>query len=382
MQWTTGDYIKGIYLDQKEQNKIEPKTKICAFDLDHTLIKPKNNKRFGDNNDPTDWEFYDKTVPNKLIKYIQDGYAIIIVTNQSGMTTGKTDIENWKAKINNFAEKLKRPFMILASLKHDSYRKPMTKMINDNVNYDPDTSIYIGDAGGLTKRRIGGIMLPKDFSDSDLKFALNLGIKFIHRDEFIFGKAGKPDKLTIDYPFNFADSDSMIKYIGNYKKFKPVNDKLDIIIMVGYPGSGKSYYVKNYIMSKYDNYEYINQDTLRTHTRCTKQCEVFMKDNKNVIIDNTNPSVEIRGTFINLAKKYNYKSIRCIYFQTSQEISMHNNYYRYILDETKGIVPHIAYNIYKKKFVEPVLTEGFTSIKQMEFKLDKNVKNEYFKYYY
>lgn len=48
------------------------------------------------------------------------------------------------------------------------------KNFNSDVSIDMKKSFYCGDAAGRPK--VGS--KPKDFSDSDLKFALNIGVKF------------------------------------------------------------------------------------------------------------------------------------------------------------------------------------------------------------
>ena len=64
------------------------------------------------------------------------------------------------------------------ALEDDEYRKPGTKMWdlleknNDNIKIDKKLSFYCGDAAGRKNGR------HKDFSDSDLKFGLNVGIEF------------------------------------------------------------------------------------------------------------------------------------------------------------------------------------------------------------
>lgn len=40
---------------------------------------------------------------------------------------------------------------------------------------DLENSLFVGDAAG----RLGGRGVPKDHSDTDFKFALNVGIKFV-----------------------------------------------------------------------------------------------------------------------------------------------------------------------------------------------------------
>ena len=55
--------------------------KSIAFDLDHTLIKPKSGKVHPV--DVDDWEWWDSSVPFKLRQLTQCGYKIIVVSNQS-----------------------------------------------------------------------------------------------------------------------------------------------------------------------------------------------------------------------------------------------------------------------------------------------------------
>lgn len=339
--------------------------KIAGFDLDLTLIRPTNGKKFSDS--VTDWEFFDDS-KIKLKNYHNDGYKIVIITNQNGIGIGKVNKDVWKKKIELFASKIKIPFVIFAAMQKDEFRKPYTGLWNKYIKCDFATSFYCGDSAGLPKRRIKGQVIKKDISDSDLKFALNIGIKFMHRDEFIFGI--KQD-IIIDYPIDFNN----IKY-GKYSRFIPL-DKQEMIIMVGYPGSGKSYYVKNYIVGNNKNYVRINQDTLKTKQKCLKVAESEIRNNKSVVIDNTNPSKDDRKLFINLAKKYNI-SCRCIHFITSKNISNHNNHYR-----GGKIVPKIAYNIFTKRYCKPSINEGFVDILEMDFVIDNDNcdMTKYKKYY-
>ena len=55
--------------------------KFACFDIDHTIIKPKNNRKFPKN--ANDWLFYyDKITIDKLTK-LSKKYNIIFFTNQS-----------------------------------------------------------------------------------------------------------------------------------------------------------------------------------------------------------------------------------------------------------------------------------------------------------
>jgi len=368
MKWTvTDNYIYGVTDNYIGYDNL----KVAGFDLDHTIIKPKMNKRFSTTSD--DWLFYHPDVDQKIRKYYNDEYNIVIVSNQKGISTGKVKLVDWQKKLELIEFKLGFPFIVLASMKNDAYRKPRTMLWDQFIDYNKEKSFYYGDAGGLPKRIIKGVKLKKDFSDSDLKFAYNLGIKFKHRDEFIFDKQ---TKYKIKYPITF-------KQIPRDKYSKFIPKKKELIINVGYPGSGKSYYTKIFILKKHD-YEHINQDRLKTKKKCFTECIKAMKKGKSVIIDNTNPDCETRQIYLDLAKKYSYRT-RCLYFNTSYDISYHNTHFRnYMTKNRTKIIPIVVYRIFRKKFVEPCYSEGFDLIETINFKLrlSKKLLQYYEKYYF
>lgn len=352
MEWTeTVSYIIGKTTEKKQ--KLRTNSKVYAFDLDHTIIKPKKGKLFGN-----DWEFLNDTIVDKIQKLAED-YNIVIVSNQKGISMGKVDINAWKNKLEEIVKQLDIGVTVLASILGDKYRKPFTNLWDATIKCNKEKSFYCGDAGGLGSRKIDGKYY-RDFSDSDLKFALNLGIQFVHRDVFAFGKKYEK-QLSVSYPIDFDN----LK-IENYKPFSKTNKK-EIIIMIGFPGSGKSYYCNNYILP--NNYEYINQDTLKTAKKCISEAEKCMINNKKIVIDNTNPSAKVRQPYITLAKNYGYK-VRAIDFKVTKEMAMHNNYFRHI-QTGKNIVPNIVYNIYNKNYAEPTKEEGFDKIEKLQFKLEK-----------
>lgn len=367
MQWIIKDtYIIGT--TGSLEKLLKTSSKVAAFDLDDTLIKPSSLDKNGKLNkfsvSDTDWQLYDNTIKEKLTNLYNDGYSIVIITNQNGISIGKIDKETWMEKICNFHDKIGIPITVLASIEKDKYRKPCTGLWDKYIKCDKKSSFYCGDAGGLPKRKINKMVINKDFSDTDLKFALNLGIKFIHRDEFIYDTI-----LKIDIPKH--------PFMNTYGKYNFVPNTPEMIIMVGYPGSGKTYYSTNYICSN-SSYVHINRDTLKTPQKCYKECENSIKNGLSVVIDNTNPDKKSRAEYIKIAKKYNIK-YRCIIFNTSNELSQHNNYYRSITTGS-SLVPSIVYNIYNKKYEKPEINEGYYNIEEMEFRFeDKN--EEYEKYY-
>lgn len=341
MDWKDfNSHIVGKFIINNNNDDIN-KNKIAGFDLDNTIIKTKSGKKFP--KDYEDWIFMYPNIIEKINDLYNNGFNIVIITNQKNLK----NIDEWKQKIINIFTILNINIDIYVSLIDNEYRKPniglWTKYIN---NYTPNT-FYCGDACGRNN----------DHSDTDFKFALNLKIEFMS-PEFLFLSIDDKLQYTTKYPNIF--NESINKYFFNCCDYQ------ELIIMVGPPGSGKTYYSKNYI----NNYEYINRDTEKTITRCLKLCEKYIVLKKNVVIDNTNPSKKSRKPFIDIAKKYNI-NIRCINFITSFDLCIHNNIYRNLTTDV-NVVPKIVYNIYNKNFENPHKDEGFDIIEIFNFSLDIN----------
>lgn len=348
-------------------------SKIAAFDLDDTLIKIKSGSKFAV--DENDWLIFDDSINTKLKKLVEDNYKLVIVTNQKGITTKKTNPVMWKNKVCNIINFLDLDFTILCCIADDCYRKPGIQLWDKYIkNYDKNNSFYCGDAGSLPARTVNNIKLKKDFADTDLKFALNLQIKFIHRDEFIYD-------ITNTLPYK-ADYPDVKSYCKKFSYDFKCSETQEIVILCGFPASGKSYFSQTVLDSTCD-YNVINQDTLKTPAKCIQATENSIKDNKSVIIDNTSVSKEKRLVYINIAKKYNLP-VRCLVFTCPANLCKHNSYYRNLMTDNKiTVIPDIAYNIMKSKYEKPEISEGFTEIEEIEFCFDDehNIDN-YCKYYF
>lgn len=146
--------------------------KIAGFDLDHTITQHKSGKTFS--KDLLDLEVMPNRIPI-LKSLIDQGYMIIIFSNQKSLTDGKR--QSTFAKLQQAVSFLDMPLMLMAALGDDNYRKPhsgMWELANQYLrSVDWASSFYCGDAAG----RQG------DFAASDLEFAKNRGIKFFTPEE-------------------------------------------------------------------------------------------------------------------------------------------------------------------------------------------------------
>ena len=145
--------------------------------------------------------------------------------------------------------------------------------------------------------------------------------------------------------------------------------KKEVIVFTGFPASGKSSFYKTFLRPK--GYEHVNRDTVGSWQKCVAQCSKFLEAGKSVVVDNTNPDVESRKKYIDCASKLSVP-VRSFLFTTSEAHSRHNNRFRELTlkedeEEKYKKVNQIAYNMYKSKFTEPKVSEGFLEVVKVRF---------------
>lgn len=285
------------------------RSKIAGFDLDHTLIKPTGAQTFS--KDENDFIFYNHKIPSILEQFYNKGFMIVIITNQS---------KQYKYQlIQNFLNLIKTPLVMIIGNKE--IRKPQKELFyylfelfptKTEKDIDFNQSFYVGDAAG----ELG------DFSNSDKEFAKNINFKFI------------PTNLFFTEHYN-------------------PSTQRELIIMVGFPGSGKSTYALSIYNKNPENYEIISGDELKTEAKILKKVKENIKNNnKNIIVDATNVSKKKREPLIKLAKENNIKPI-IILSLTSMDKAMAYN----LLRDKEKQIPKIAYYKLRKNWEEPQLNE-------------------------
>ncbi|KAK6623979.1 hypothetical protein RUM44_010836 [Polyplax serrata] len=348
---------------------VKPSCKIAAYDLDGTIIGTASGKVFPKNKD--DWKILFQEVLVKLKLLHSESYKILIFTNQAGISAGKTNVNDFKSKVESIIKKLNVPVQVFVATGHTIYRKPALGMWeaamerNDNLEVDRSKSFFCGDAAGREKNH----QMKKDFSHTDILFAKNLGLNFEtpeyhflkHRMPLLKIKVFDPRTIPCDVPLCEPSSGTII------------SNKLEVVILVGFPGSGKTHFAKTHLIPA--GYVHINRDTLGSWTKCANAMTAALSGKQSVVIDNTNPDVESRKRFITLAKNYT-SSIRCFVMNTSMQHAKHNNKFRLLTDPSQA-VSDVVIHTYASKYKEPTLEEGFSEILKINFWLTfKNAEHE------
>lgn len=223
-------------------------TKIAAFDLDDTIIKTKTGKTFSLGSD--DWQWWHASVPAKLKQLNEEGYAVVFVSNQNGISLApdpKTggDMKaymNFKAKVSAVFKHLDLPITLYAATEKDLNRKPRTGMWDQflkdyGVDVDLDSSFFVGDAGGRAEDKAAKVR--KDHSCSDRDFAANVGIAFHTPEEYFLGEAAKPFTRAFEPSTYLVEGALDSQTDADPVVFRKANE-LDIVVFCGSPGAGTS----------------------------------------------------------------------------------------------------------------------------------------------
>ncbi|KAJ3046082.1 hypothetical protein HDV00_003832 [Rhizophlyctis rosea] len=419
--WTK-DYsvLVGTYQTQHSS------TKIAAFDFDHTIAGVRGTHAHPKGGD--DWSFVHSSIPNRIIELHQQGYRIVIMSNQKGIEENNPKCKARKStflgRIENAVKGLEAamvkagsapvPLLVMGATVDDWFRKPRPGMwelleskYNDGVTVDRSASFYVGDAAGRPQAWIAGHK--KDHSDSDLKFALNVGCAF-HTPETFF----HPPAKVLKYPpvpqpsFNPREAVNQPNHSQTSQQLDlSIPKSIELILFVGSPASGKSSFAHRHLVPR--GYVYVNQDTLKTREACLKATEAALKAGKSVVVDNTNPEAVIRKMYIALAGRVGGISVRCFWFKSEEALCLHNNAYRQhgqprakALDSGGGdeatllagnidipqpshaYVPTMAFRFFAKKLQAPETSEGFAEVRQIEFtpNFASTLEGRYWQLYY
>jgi len=344
---------------------VKSKAKIAAFDMDGTIITTQSGKVFPTNFN--DWKIIFSQVPAKLKELIKDDYKVVFLTNQAGLGSGKVKPAELRQKLSDITSKLSVPVQVFVSPKQSIYRKPATGMwnylvnqANDGIAVDMSSSFYCGDAAGREAKWAPG--KKKDHSSADRFMAENLGLTFYTPEEYFLAQRPVAYK---EPSFNARAALQASGPLLDPPESSLTSPKQEVIVLVGYPGSGKSHFSSQHAaQSKYD---VINRDLVGSWQKCVALMERSLDKGQSVLIDNTNPDRESRSRFLKICAARRIPC-RCFYMKSSLSHAQHNNKFRELTDEKHTPIPRMVFNVYKSKYQEPSVDEGFAQLVGVNFR--------------
>lgn len=344
---------------------------VYMFDLDYTLIKTKSGKKFPI--DKNDWTLLYQHIPIKLSSLKKS--IIGIVSNQNGLKNNEQKMD-WIYKIKQINKSIKIDF-IFASTSHDRFRKPLIgsfdfikeKIVEINWNelLNKKKIYYIGDAFGREN----------DFSDTDVKYAINNNFKF-KTPEIFFDLPNKNDNKIghIDYPtINYFTEKEQNKLFNELDEIIKSHKKI-FIVTIGLPACGKSFLRKE-LIKKYPQFYYSNNDDINNKVQSKILLKKISTDYDFIIDDNTNLNKLDRDNKLNQFKSY-YKI--GIWFDYDLDVCFHLNWQRMYLFGEK-LLPKVTYYTLRKKFDSNNVDDGFDKfivIKNVFKQIDFNHKIKYY----
>jgi bifunctional polynucleotide phosphatase/kinase len=124
----------------------------------------------------------------------------------------------------------------------------------------------------------------------------------------------------------------------------------EVVIMVGYPGSGKSTYAKKLEEESAGIYYRVDGDQHKTPIAMVRDARTNA-GNRSVIFDSTGGTRSRRAAFIQYAQGRGIP-VRIVWITTPLEVSMERNKQRHVP------VPAIAFYTFRSRFEEPTSEEG------------------------
>ncbi|VDK36000.1 unnamed protein product [Taenia asiatica] len=270
-------------------------------------------------------------IPDILKRYADDGYAVVIMSNQGGLEKMQDKkIPEFKTKIEAVFRKIGVPMRAYFAISTDVNRKP----------------------------RIGMWQALEAFAE-------NLGVPFKTPEELWEEREGVDSTYPLLFdPKQFQDiAFSTSSPVPPSLKDFPSKGAV-LILMVGYPASGKSTFCNNHLSQL--GYAIISRDVLKDMKKCVAKCEQMLKAGSSVVVDNTNVTAASREPFLKTTKSLGVPAYACV-MQTSLDHCRHNEMFRQLTVKNHSKISSIVFNQMKKNYQPPTKNEGFEEIFDVPF---------------
>lgn len=329
--------------------------RIVAYDLDGTLIRPKDGRVRPRNRN--DWEL---VAPSDTLRAEHArGDTLVIVTNQSSLKTPDALEAFVKEKLQKVVAEIGVPVCMVVCGGYGVSRKPKTsgwRKFLQLTGFDKPDVTYVGDAAG----RVG------DFADTDLKFAINIGARFHTPEEHFLGHVLFPRVPKFNPHIHMHHRPNP----DPPEAFFARGGDRDVVLMCGLPGSGKSAWVRKHAPK---HYQVISRDVLKTKDKCVKAMHEAFAQGKSVLVDNAFVKESDRLAYAEPALAAGASAVRVVHMRTNPELAKHLNAMRSEHPiHSKPHVPPLAVRMMSRQFTCPKVGKHIFEVYDVPFCFDKD----------
>lgn len=308
-------------------NKWSPTDKVIGFDLDDTLIKFKTLELMYD------------TVVEKL-RSIRGQF--VLFSNQG---THITTIERLEEIVQMLFKNVGFDFPVYMGQTF-IMRKPCIGMFDVAFPVGIKEFIYVGDFGGVSGKKRSDALFPYNVN------VIHPGIKtsFILASNYFTDTVNIVPEITFNLQHIVISEEmyrnrinNVIDTIDKNSKGKPV-----MIMMMGFPGSGKSTFAKELqkVLNETKEYKYIAYDDM-TPTEFTSHVKNALAKNESFIVDRTFLSKSMRDKVYKYVKGDRY--VIAVYLEGFEEAM----YLANLREMNGGVhIPAVAFHALKKSYEE------------------------------
>jgi len=345
--------------------------KLALFDLDGTLITSKNGhnpKMLHTDKDPKNYIYiFDKDKYFKIFQTLKDcGFVVGIITNQSRINYKNCAIlQKIEYILKDFQSMLGwKPYVIINITR--IMLKPSVKsfetfcfLLNTLIQYNPLDSL----TSQVQKDEIFYTVLDYDLVVPNIFY---VGDACGSDDDFVHYRFSNVDKEFVSN-INIYYNQMLAKFIRAKDFFKTheaeplrIEDSRELVILMGNPGSGKSTSAYKFQEA---GYKIVISDDIKDKKKMLTFTEFYMNQDKSVVVDALNHTSEARASYINIAKKYDFK-VRILWHIRDGRCYndlrglYEKEYYGNTVYFHEKPVPDIVYNVYTSKFEPPKDSEG------------------------
>lgn len=331
---------------------------VKAFDMDSTLIRTKSSKVHPI--DAEDWIPWHPTLVSEKLRAAasEQSCRVIIISNQRGVTNQNIPIQEIQQRFEAAIRLFRIPCDAFLAIDDDVFRKPrigiwkfFVQECNQGISPDLSSSFYVGDAAG--RASIRG-QRKRDFSDTDYKFSLNVGLPFFTPEQFFLEQV---ELVPRSFPFDPRSLKPRV--FDELSKLVP-SDTQQVFILVGPPGSGKTHFCRHYA----SQYISVSKDLLTLEARLQKATSVIEEGN-SLVIDMQNRNIKNRKSYLDLiaalgAQGKNIPAV-AIVFDYPKELCLHLMKFGHLVEHLEPAPVRDLHSFYK--FYQPPTTEeGFLRI--------------------